>query len=399
MLCIFVLKPFSFDALLPLVAYYTAIAVCCSLVYVGKRRFVSLAANSGVPAPPEAFVKLATMFLLVFMYSALVGYTGLYFLARPADYSNAALLLVDVVNVILADAQAITELLAHLALLSGMGVHAGHAMCAAQESQITIASRERRMPVRVSFGVLNQAIALLHYLHVWAHIGVTLSIADLVLLGNCKRVWSKVSSLVAEYHTQAAVRRMFDSVSRVLPRHALVSLQGDNACAICYETLDTDATVRELHCSHRFHDACIRLWLATPDVTSCPVCRSPVMVSDALKQGLVSSAGQPVPTAHIADHNGEVGTPRSTLSSLAWLAWPWRQSMALVQAAQDRLAGQHLLQLAQRARGWLLACGYNTEEQSGQQQQPPAVAAMPWTRHEPVADTQAGLRVRAAARR
>jgi hypothetical protein len=45
----------------------------------------------------------------------------------------------------------------------------------------------------------------------------------------------------------------------------------DDACSICFETLNTLCHKRRLSCNHTFHKKCIDKW--AKDNLNCPVCR------------------------------------------------------------------------------------------------------------------------------
>ena len=46
----------------------------------------------------------------------------------------------------------------------------------------------------------------------------------------------------------------------------------DAKCPVCLVDIEIGTTCKRLPCGHRFHDQCIRTWLASK--RSCPVCRA-----------------------------------------------------------------------------------------------------------------------------
>lgn len=55
----------------------------------------------------------------------------------------------------------------------------------------------------------------------------------------------------------------------------------DESCAICLDSLNTAASGEEQAvqirlCGHRYHRACIRLWVMRQGYIMCPVCRQTV---------------------------------------------------------------------------------------------------------------------------
>ena len=55
----------------------------------------------------------------------------------------------------------------------------------------------------------------------------------------------------------------------------------DDACAICLESLDNDATIFTTRCQHGYHEACLSRWLASR--ASYPHCREPISRSSCTK--------------------------------------------------------------------------------------------------------------------
>ncbi len=46
-----------------------------------------------------------------------------------------------------------------------------------------------------------------------------------------------------------------------------------DVCSICYNNLQTEETISQCHCSHRFHHGCIKSWIDTGRGKACPLCR------------------------------------------------------------------------------------------------------------------------------
>lgn len=57
-----------------------------------------------------------------------------------------------------------------------------------------------------------------------------------------------------------------------LPSGSIVQNKGNNSCTICIEAFHPKECVRQLHCQHYFHDACLRDSLKYNH--QCPNCRS-----------------------------------------------------------------------------------------------------------------------------
>jgi hypothetical protein len=63
-----------------------------------------------------------------------------------------------------------------------------------------------------------------------------------------------------------------DDQNLMEPVHDLSFLPTGELCGIFHENLG-DFTVVKLPCLHLFHGDCIRPWLVSPDISSCPYCR------------------------------------------------------------------------------------------------------------------------------
>lgn len=61
------------------------------------------------------------------------------------------------------------------------------------------------------------------------------------------------------------------------PRAADHIVYGEDECVICAEDMHGDGVLK-LDCGHRFHEACVRQWLA--EQSTCPTCRDHVKLEE-----------------------------------------------------------------------------------------------------------------------
>lgn len=85
-----------------------------------------------------------------------------------------------------------------------------------------------------------------------------------------------ICSLLTGLFITSAVATPIDSILRAIGYRAK-PIEQDLAqnldCTICLESIDQNAIVTDLSCSHKFHTECLKLWF-NGSSASCPNCRS-----------------------------------------------------------------------------------------------------------------------------
>lgn len=87
-------------------------------------------------------------------------------------------------------------------------------------------------------------------------------------------------------------------------------------CPICLEPLRWWNCVRAPYCRHRFHRGCLQQWKARPGTARCPLCRGalgPWRVGSRHFEGIIDSAGRPIPPSFHADIDLEIQNDRAAL--------------------------------------------------------------------------------------
>ena len=129
--------------------------------------------------------------------------------------------------------------------------------------------------------LVNHALTVAHFLHIWSLHGVQFTLIDGVLALHLHSAISSACKKVAQRRNISLIARdlhgMFPNASDVELRKA--SAAGD-VCCICLGTMSTGGHVKKVHCGHLYHTHCLREVVERAQsiqAAKCPLCRASVV--------------------------------------------------------------------------------------------------------------------------
>lgn len=91
-----------------------------------------------------------------------------------------------------------------------------------------------------------------------------------ITIGTCF-VFATTLANVSCNGNRPGSKKPSENVKKAIPILNIENIEVQYECAICLEEIDIDS-MYTLHCTHAFHEECIRKWFHKSKKAQCPLC-------------------------------------------------------------------------------------------------------------------------------